>query len=176
LSERSETRRSTTSSTDSTRRSGSGDATSTTTADSAAAAGLRTRFVKIIAVAAVKPNGKYDIVDVEIHPWKPGQTDVVAGGSSPAGGQKAAARPSRPRQRRMLGCATSKQASGAAVASGSRAGGIGSSQDRAKAVVAQLGSTQQNVVEAASNVTQNNNVDDDDVRQDGLRLAISMCT
>jgi len=32
---------------------------------------VKARYVKIIAVAVVKPNGKFDVLDVELHPWKP---------------------------------------------------------------------------------------------------------
>lgn len=35
--------------------------------------GSTSRFVKIIAIAAVRANGKYDIIDVQIHPWSPGR-------------------------------------------------------------------------------------------------------
>ena len=38
----------------------------------AATTGSTSRFVKIIAIAAVKANGKFDMVDVQIHPWSPG--------------------------------------------------------------------------------------------------------
>jgi len=121
---------------------GGGDATSTGDSE-AAGTGVKSHFVKIIAVAVVKPNGKYDILDVEIHPWKPAKAWRNAGRS-------------RLKPRTWTDAVSSHHlASGAAVASGSKAVGQGGR-------------------ESPSNFSQNNSNSRDDGQSNGVYSA-SLC-
>lgn len=79
----------------------------------------RSRFVKIVAIAVVKPSGGYDVVDVEVHQWKPSQGGGARGARRSRGGVKS---------RSWTGAAgtTTTRSSGAMVAAGrARASGQG---------------------------------------------------
>jgi len=156
VSDTSKTQTRTTTSTTTSRQESSGgaagDAPLTANPEAAAdiaTAGLKSRFVKIVAIAAVKPDGKYDIVDVEIHPWKPGPTQATH-----------KARPTRLKPRAWTGGLPSQQhTSGAVVASASKARHTRSAADGLMDVdvETQRHSTKQYSNEMASDFSQNNN-------------------
>jgi len=99
---------------------------------------------------------RYDIVEVEVHPWKPSQA-----GKTP--------RSSRLRSRAWTGAGAT---SGALVASGSRARQLGSSHGWNTAADQRHVTRQCDLDDAVSDVSQNNNNN----RDDGQRTrAVSVC-
>jgi len=128
------------------------DGTSTTESEPVGGrvGGIKSRLVKIVAIAVVKPNGKLDVVEAGIHPWKPTQTGRNC-------------RPSRLRQRSWTGGGSS----GALVASGSRARRVGSAHGWTAAGDVQRNSSNHYGHETVLDFSQNNNNSN---CEDGQRL------
>jgi len=129
--------------------SGRGRTTSSTADYDVIAGGRGSKLVRIVAVATLKPNGKLcNIVDVEIHPWKPTEDGLVD-----AGRKSGPSRTGSVASRRLSG--------GSLVASCNEARGAESSH---------AGENQQGP-ETASNLAQNNNNSSN--LQSGQKVCIS---